>query len=605
MDAKGNVAKLVKTVDYREAVHYKSGGATGQRWDKGTWQNPCGSLSDVRAILTARKLERVWIHGAATLDADMVGINFIGTNKTKDSIDLNGKSVAASSVKHLYIGGSSYAIVPDVIFADNCSIDITANPIELIADYCLITTSGPLPLYYDSYLQNCYCTETEAVIAITVAGQYCITGWKGNLKVQDIITGASVTVDGVGKLRVDGTGGAVTVRGDIEVVDLSGGAVTIDDKTSYAQRSGLRDIDDGVYFDSALGVAGTTWPIGTAQYPSNSIANVITMCADRKIKKIYVSGSLTLGATMVNYRFVGLKPNTAISLNNQDVTGSFFENCTIGGSQGGTGSFFAYNCTIANVTNASFIAIGGKVTESGFRPKFLATVNLFNVVGEKGTADDAVIDFSGGQAYVYASGCYGYWTVKNMTAAGSCDIGLTDGGSVKSDVSNTSGSVTARGNCIFTAGGGGAIETDSSINAAISAIKTQTDKLAGAAPGAGSTTADWNGGTATSGEVGADLVTLGANNTKNKVLSLLMSLQNLTHGATITARMYMQINGTERQISFGGSSTLTFIAGTDPDGQPLIDGVWGIHEALRIELYSDTAADDGKSVDYDYMLEEM
>ena len=62
---------------------------------------------------------------------------------------------------------------------------------------------------------------------------------------------------------------------------------------------------DRVYFDSVTGVPGTTWPIGTPSVPSDVIADVIAICAARRLKVIDVSGALTLGAAMAHYDFIG------------------------------------------------------------------------------------------------------------------------------------------------------------------------------------------------------------------------------------------------------------------------------------------------------------
>lgn len=129
-------------------------------------------------------------------------------------------------------------------------------------------------------------------------------------------------------------------------------------------------------------------------------------------------------------------------------------------------------------------------------------------------------------------------------------------------------------------------------------VKTQTDKLAGATPTASSTTANWNTGTGTSTESGGDVVTIGANNIKNKLLSLLLDVSAITDGAVITVKMFQQINGTERKVYSEG-----FVVNTDPDGLWVVQGVVGIHEALRVEVYSDT--NESKAIGYDYMLEVM
>jgi hypothetical protein len=126
----------------------------------------------------------------------------------------------------------------------------------------------------------------------------------------------------------------------------------------------------------------------------------------------------------------------------------------------------------------------------------------------------------------------------------------------------------------------------------IALIKTQTDKLAGAAPVAGNTTANWQAAE-------ANVVSIGANDVKNKVHDLTLSIHNLV-GTTITVRLYKQVNGVERKCY-----EQPFNATTDPPGLPIINGTWGIHEVLRCTLQSNNAADNGKAVDYDYMLEAM
>ncbi len=130
------------------------------------------------------------------------------------------------------------------------------------------------------------------------------------------------------------------------------------------------------------------------------------------------------------------------------------------------------------------------------------------------------------------------------------------------------------------------------------AIKTQTDKLAGATPTASSTTANWNTATGTSGEAGEDLVTIGANDTKNKVLSLMLDVSACLDGSVLTVKLFSQINGTERKVYSEG-----FVVNTDPDGLWIIAGVVGIHEALRVEVYSSTS--ESVAIGYDYMLEVM
>ena len=132
----------------------------------------------------------------------------------------------------------------------------------------------------------------------------------------------------------------------------------------------------------------------------------------------------------------------------------------------------------------------------------------------------------------------------------------------------------------------------------VDSIQSQLDKLAGETPVSGSITGNWNSGTATSGETGADVVTIGANDSKKKLHSLLLNIGSFQAGSKITVKLFMQVNGTERKVY-----EQEFKQGDDPDGLWIVNGTVSIHEGLRVEAESDKAADDGAAMDYDYMLE--
>ena len=124
-------------------------------------------------------------------------------------------------------------------------------------------------------------------------------------------------------------------------------------------------------------------------------------------------------------------------------------------------------------------------------------------------------------------------------------------------------------------------------------IITATDKLAGATPSVGTATQNWN-------TAEADIVSIGANDTNNKLHSLVLSIDEITAASIITIRMYMQTNGVERKVY-----DQDYTKDSDPDGLWIVNGTVGIHEVLRVTAESDTAADDGKNIDYDVMLEVM
>jgi hypothetical protein len=118
---------------------------------------------------------------------------------------------------------------------------------------------------------------------------------------------------------------------------------------------------------------------------------------------------------------------------------------------------------------------------------------------------------------------------------------------------------------------------------------------AGLPPVVGNTVANWQ-------VAEANLITLGANDVSNKVHSLIVGIQNCV--GAITIRMYTQVNGVERQV-FPTPLATTFTVAADGPAIVVINGTWGIHEALRITCQSNNAADNGAAIEYDAMLEAM
>ena len=116
--------------------------------------------------------------------------------------------------------------------------------------------------------------------------------------------------------------------------------------------------------------------------------------------------------------------------------------------------------------------------------------------------------------------------------------------------------------------------------------------LRGEEPVTGSTAAGWQAAE-------QDVVTIGSSGVKHKLHSLLLSIHYLV-GTAITVRLYMIVAGGERRVYEQAFDTTT-----DPPGLWIVNGTVAIHEPLRVTLESNSAADNGKAVGFDYMLEAM
>ena len=137
----------------------------------------------------------------------------------------------------------------------------------------------------------------------------------------------------------------------------------------------------------------------------------------------------------------------------------------------------------------------------------------------------------------------------------------------------------------------------------VAGILAQTNKLAGEVPSESSVTALWQSGTATSGEDGADLVSIGTVGDRKKLNVLEVDISQLTVGATITIKLFDMVNGVERKI-YPPDGT-EWVVGTDMDAPAIIDGPIEITGVLRVECQSNNIGDNGEAIAYKYALEDM
>jgi len=156
---------------------------------------------------------------------------------------------------------------------------------------------------------------------------------------------------------------------------------------------------DGVYVDSANGIAGTSFPVGTAGIPSNTLANGFTIAAARGLTKIYLgAGDYTLPSTPAGYHIIGRWGGgagviTDLDLNSQILGECLIERCGISGSSGTTGD-------IPRFVQCSFYhAIGGA--------EYVYNADIY----------DSLIDYIGIYGQVWLYNCYGEFSTMYLDNA--------------------------------------------------------------------------------------------------------------------------------------------------------------------------------------------
>jgi hypothetical protein len=95
---------------------------------------------------------------------------------------------------------------------------------------------------------------------------------------------------------------------------------------------------------------------------------------------------------------------------------------------------------------------------------------------------------------------------------------------------------------------------------------------------------------------------IGASGVRYKVHSLIIDISLLI--GNITPRMFISVNGNQRQI-FPPTLVTPFVVGTNAPGIALINGTFGIANALTVTAQSDNIADNGIAIGFEYFLEAM
>jgi len=236
------------------------------------------------------------------------------------------------------------------------------------------------------------------------------------------------------------------------------------------------DYGDKVYFDEGLGIAGTTYPIGTSGMPSDVIADVITICVAHNIRVISVHGALTLGDTMEHYTFTGFTHEDVtdiLSLGGQDVDGSLVENLIVTGAQGGTGFLtlvwcVAYALTLFNgrMENCDLFGSAMSFADGGYIDlNNCQSIHGVVTITVQAPARGSIKQYSGNLTLtaqdggvMFVRGFKGDLIIDAMTG-GTNDI-VMNGGTITLNANCTGGTVNIYGNAVVIDNSGATVVND-------------------------------------------------------------------------------------------------------------------------------------------------
>lgn len=250
---------------------------------------------------------------------------------------------------------------------------------------------------------------------------------------------------------------------------------------------------DRIFYDEDTGIAGTAWPVGTPQVPSDVIADIITICAARNLRTIQVHGALTLGAAMEHYNFVGYDHEDiadTLDLNGHDVDGSHISNLFVTGAQGGTGFLTLVRCVAYALTlfagrmeDTDFYGSAFSLRDADYadiddchsiHSDVTITVQAPTRASIKNWEGNLILTAQDG-GVCYVRGLKGDLTIDAMTL-GSLDI-FMNSGRVTINANCTGGTINIFGSAVVTDNSIGAVVNDYTLDQRAANIDTQLDGM--------------------------------------------------------------------------------------------------------------------------------
>lgn len=216
----------------------------------------------------------------------------------------------------------------------------------------------------------------------------------------------------------------------------------------------------GFVYVSNAGAAGTTFPRGTALYPSSTVANGITIAAANTLHGLHVDGTHTINTDISGYNFVGCTgpfAHTLITLAAGVVnTNCNFHHCIITGAANGI-AYFETQCILFDLTGVDgFIRdsdLAGTIT---LADPSLGYIDMNNISTQQGPITIDCINLGAGDN-LRIHNFAGTVTFTNLTAAATIRIYSSAGANIVAAASCTAGTLELHGDVANVTDGGGGI----------------------------------------------------------------------------------------------------------------------------------------------------
>lgn len=361
------------TLQELDAIQYSSfgnaawldpiNGTSGTAYPIGTPEFPSNNWDDIHTIAESNGFTDIQIIGDYTFSSTMYvtdGYNFIGRGFQTSTFTFESGCIIANC--ELYAAKCTGNLTGVIGFTDCLvegigSVGLFPSSQDVVFERCAIAGTQTLPSNYSGKLKIINCWSDSGLSTLDVGDSTAniyVVNFTGDIALSNVSNPVTIIADlnsGQIVLNDTCTDGNITIRGIGRLTDNSLGITVYADELLNKENI-VKANWDKVWLDVDHGVAGTTFPIGTIEQPSNNMADALTILSGIGSERIHAHGSITLTQDLSDVSIEGHGYGSCtINFNGHLLTEVKFESLTVTGTAA-TGSLFSGdNCRLNSVTN--------------------------------------------------------------------------------------------------------------------------------------------------------------------------------------------------------------------------------------------------------------
>lgn len=397
-------------------------GQAGIDFPIGTERVPVNNIPDAVAIASARGISAFKVRGNITAmggpfnDYHIYGDGPARTTITCTDLECHKCTYHDVTLTGQFINDSDITTIGCVV-TDLYDMQLTAHRTSFGGAVRLIEVDSH-STFYDCYDNIPGIGIPE--IKVNTCTSLGIWNWQGGIELTEMITPNTVVslMIAQGRLFVDSSDveGDIIVKGLANLVGTTGGTTIEQDglitKETIAEAT-WKAMMEKIYVNTSSGNTGSSYPVGTSEYPVNNFADAKLICEAYGVEVLHIHGNATLDESFNGYTIESHDIDAStLDLNGEDISNCTFKELNIIGSGVGHANFndchiltgFAgMNCHMENcILEGTFVAAAG------------GTIN-----GDRCTSPSNAIFNLNGDGSLGMANYSGVITIANVTDAGS------------------------------------------------------------------------------------------------------------------------------------------------------------------------------------------